>query len=391
VTISYIDQNNNPVPTPFPNPFLTATQSITATITNNTSQACNYATSINFVVDTVPQVVPLPISWTSICDDELDVLAQNGSVAFDTSSFQSTLVGNQTNVIVNYFDQQNNPLPSPLPNPFISGSQNITVVISNANNTSCKINYTIPLKVIERPIINPIGQELICSNNANFIRIIDAALVNPASSLDYSYEWSLNNSIIPNQTQYTLAINIAGSYEVTVTNSDGCKSTRTIEVTASNTATIDNIEIKDLQANNTISVFVSGLGNYVYSLDNQNFQSENTFTEVVPGFYTVYVKDLNQCGIVSEQISVLGIPSFFTPNGDGANDTWFITGINNQFNTKSIISIFDRYGKLLTQFKAYGSGWDGTSNGQTMPSDDYWYTVQLQDGRTIKGHFALKR
>jgi gliding motility-associated-like protein len=56
-----------------------------------------------------------------------------------------------------------------------------------------------------------------------------------------------------------------------------------------------------------------------------------------------------------------------------------------------VIRIFDRYGKLLKQIFPNSNGWDGTFNGQALPSDDYWYTVVLEDGREIKGHFALKR
>jgi gliding motility-associated-like protein len=35
-------------------------------------------------------------------------------------------------------------------------------------------------------------------------------------------------------------------------------------------------------------------------------------------------------------------------------------------------------------------GWDGTFNGQLMPATDYWYSIELQDGRVFSGHFALK-
>ena len=107
--------------------------------------------------------------------------------------------------------------------------------------------------------------------------------------------------------------------------------------------------------------------------------------------YTVYVKDLNKCGTRSEEVSVLGIPKFFTPNGDGYNDLWNIRGFNRNTNSKAIISVYDRYGKMLKQFNPLSQGWDGVYNGTLMPSTDYWYTVQLEDGRIVKGHFSLKR
>jgi gliding motility-associated-like protein len=64
--------------------------------------------------------------------------------------------------------------------------------------------------------------------------------------------------------------------------------------------------------------------------------------------------------------------------------------VNASFNTNSIIFIYDRYGKLITKINTNSDGWDGTFNGNPLPSDDYWYTAKLQDGRETKGHFSLK-
>ncbi|MFM2213986.1 MAG: hypothetical protein RL427_1249, partial [Bacteroidota bacterium] len=60
-------------------------------------------------------------------------------------------------------------------------------------------------------------------------------------------------------------------------------------------------------------------------------------------------------------------------------------------NAGSLIYIYDRYGKLLTQILPISAGWDGTYNDREMPSDDYWFTVEFKDGRKVNGHFALKR
>ncbi|MCT4629031.1 T9SS type B sorting domain-containing protein, partial [Winogradskyella sp.] len=112
---------------------------------------------------------------------------------------------------------------------------------------------------------------------------------------------------------------------------------------------------------------------------------------VLPGLYTVYVRDKNNCGIIEELVSVIGFPKFFTPNEDTVNDFWQVKGINNRFQANSKIYIFDRYGKLLTKLDPLSPGWDGTYNGQNMPTSDYWFKVQLQDGRTFTSHFTLKR
>ena len=89
--------------------------------------------------------------------------------------------------------------------------------------------------------------------------------------------------------------------------------------------------------------------------------------------------------------NIVGAPPYFTPNDDGYNDYWKIKGIDEQLLRNFRINIFDRYGKLLKVFSNIIEGWDGTYNGHQMPADDYWYVVNLEDGRTVKGHFALKR
>ena len=88
-------------------------------------------------------------------------------------------------------------------------------------------------------------------------------------------------------------------------------------------------------------------------------------------------------------VSVIGYPKFFTPNGDGINDTWQVEGVTFQPNSK--IYIFDKFGKLLKKIDPNGLGWDGIYNGKVLPATDYWFMVELDDGRTHRGHFSLVR
>lgn len=391
VTVTYKDQNGNALPSPLPNPFVTSSQNITARATNTTSTACYDEATIQFIVDDLPEAFPIAITLTTACDDEVNPLSQDGLFPFNTSAFQSTILGSQTGMIVNYFDANAVALPSPLPNPFITDTQTITVEVINPINTTCKATLSIPFVVKPTPRINTTGTELVCSNNPNFIKTIDAGLEDISTINDFTYQWFLDGNILTGETNYSLTVNTEGSYTVVVTNTQNCTKTRTITVTASNIATIENIVINDLSDNNSIIVNVSGSGDYEYSIDGINYQSSNTFYNVESGTYTIYVIDKNGCGIAEEDISLLGIPNYFTPNGDGYNDYWNIKGISRTYNAKTIIHIFDRYGKLLKQISPLSSGWDGTYNGKAVSSSDYWYVINLEDGRTFKGHFSLKR
>jgi gliding motility-associated-like protein len=244
--------------------------------------------------------------------------------------------------------------------------------------------------------LNTDGAEdkLVCQNDPAFYVQLDAGIQDGSPTNNYNYIWSKDGVVIPGKTGYALDVNAEGIYTVEVATFSSCSRIRTIKVTASDVAHIDSIQIADMTDINTVTINVSGLGDYEYSLDEPSgfFQDSNILTNVPAGIHEVYINDKNGCGpITHTTIAVVGLPKFFTPNNDGYNDYWNVKGINATFNPHSIIYIFDRYGKLLKQVTATSEGWDGTFNGNPMPGDDYWYTLKLEDGREAKGHFSLKR
>lgn len=389
VTVSYTDQIGNPVT--IINPFVSTTQTINVKVKNTFGKQCDYNSTIQFIVDDLPEAFPIATTLTTVCDDEVNPLSQDGLFSFNTSTFQATILGSQTGMTVNYFDANGTALSSPLPNPFTTATQTIKVEVINPINATCKAVLNIPFIVKPTPKINATGTELVCSNNPNFIKTIDAGLDDISTINDFTYQWFLDGTILTGETNYSLTVNTEGSYTVEVTNAQNCTKTRAITVTASNIATIENVSITDLSDNNSILVNVSGSGDYEYSIDGENYQISNIFYNVASGIYTVYVKDNNGCGIAEEAISLLGIPNYFTPNNDGYNDYWNIKGVSTSYNSKTTIYIFDRYGKLVKQISPLSKGWDGTFNGKNAPSSDYWYAIHLEDGRIFKGHFSLKR
>jgi gliding motility-associated-like protein len=55
------------------------------------------------------------------------------------------------------------------------------------------------------------------------------------------------------------------------------------------------------------------------------------------------------------------------------------------------IYIFDRFGKLIKEINKTNTSWDGTFDNQKLPSTDYWFVIEVSNGKIIKGHFSLKR
>ncbi|HEY6144416.1 MAG TPA: T9SS type B sorting domain-containing protein [Flavobacterium sp.] len=258
---------------------------------------------------------------------------------------------------------------------------------------SCAAIAKMEIKVLNTPNLRLNHNEVICSENNQSVQL-NAGLLSGSQS-QYSYQWSRNGQLLPINNQYYINVSLDGTYTCQVTdNITSCKSISTNTVIYSNQLTIEKIIISDLAVNNTITIIASEMENSEFSLDNPSgpFQLSNKFENVEPGFHVVYVNNKNGCGSTSKKITVIGAPPYFTPNNDGSNDTWNIIGINNKSFKNSKVVIYDRYGKILKVIpNAVNMGWDGTYNGNPLPADDYWFVINLEDGREAKGHFSLKR
>ena len=222
------------------------------------------------------------------------------------------------------------------------------------------------------------------------------------NDVDYDFEWfDSNGDIIPGETNATLVVDAPGTYSVIATNwltgcsSDPTLSTVTATVTETMPATTMSVVQSDYFSDNaTITVNVTGgSGTLLYSIDEGSFQSSNVFTGVSAGEHLVTVVDTEGCTYLTQEVTIIDYPNYFTPNGDGINDTWNISGLN-QPGAK--LYIFDRYGKLIKQLSATddSEGWDGTYNQEQLPSTDYWFSLDYMENgvaKTFKAHFTMKR
>lgn len=81
---------------------------------------------------------------------------------------------------------------------------------------------------------------------------------------------------------------------------------------------------------------------------------------------------------------VLWFPNVFTPNGDNHNDVYQVNGLNViSFN----MTIFDRWGKVITELTSMQDSWNGTKEGKPCPEGVYTFTAW---GLTIN-NVAYKR
>ncbi|MDN3493444.1 T9SS type B sorting domain-containing protein [Winogradskyella bathintestinalis] len=329
------------------------------------------------------RVNPLPIAnqpenLTS-CDNDFD-----GYVDFDLTQQNSSILGNQSssNYTVTYFNNSTdanagiNELNSDLYSGF--NTEVITARITN-NITGCFSLVDFSLLVYRKPFVD-IPDQVVCVENLPLL--VSADTFNTTDT----YLWSTN------QMSSEIEITEIGTYSVTVTSEFGCTTTRTFNVTASESATIDIVETVDFSDPNNITISISGIGNYLFILNDGEPQESNVFDNVPLGYHTVTIIDRNGCAEVTKEVLVIDAPPFFTPNGDTTNETWHIVGIETL--PGSIVYIFNRYGKLIAQLDSTSQGWDGTYNGYNLPATDYWFLADIQQGDIafeVKGHFALRR
>ncbi|AUC13958.1 hypothetical protein BTO06_01775 [Tenacibaculum sp. SZ-18] len=138
------------------------------------NECIGFGNYINLITEKVPIINPVTI--TPECDNDGD-----GLFSFDTSNIENTIIGSQTNVTVNYFDENGDSLPSPLPNPFSTHSQTIKVVVENSSsqdpNGRCSSVTTIDFIVNTVPTVTKIETQETCDIDFDGIALFDTSQI----------------------------------------------------------------------------------------------------------------------------------------------------------------------------------------------------------------------
>lgn len=245
-----------------------------------------------------------------------------------------------------------------------------TVFYAEAINNGCISTTRTPITATVFPVPEVNNETISLCENAT-IRL-------HAGITGVDYRWP-NGEI----TEF-LDINNEGIYTVTMTTSDNCTFNKTFTVAKIIAPKIANVSING----QTVTIETISQGNFLYSIDGINYQNSNIFTEVESGLHTAYVR--NNCDIDHREFIVIIAPKFFSPNNDSHNDFWNVKGM--LFYPEAKVSVFDRYGKLITQLSHANPFWDGTLKGKLLPATDYWYVLKINESLPeVKGHFSLIR
>ncbi|WP_092983014.1 T9SS type B sorting domain-containing protein [Robiginitalea myxolifaciens] len=323
-----------------------------------------------------------------------DVSACGANNTFNLASKDPEVLGSQnaSDYRISYHNslldaqQGRNPLDQTLN--LSPGTQTIYVRMTSVENPDCfDATQSFQLEAVQAPLMDFPEEAFICAQGGSaFI-----GLSQPESGVTYSWDTG--------ETSPGITVTAAGTYSLTATRSGSasdCELIRTVVVSESVAPAIGQIQVDDLQANNTITVVPAVAGDFRYALNGGAFQSDPVFHGVPPGEHQLSMQDALGCGEITETITVVGFPLFFTPNGDVYNQQWEVFGMETL--TDPILSIFDRYGKLLVQLNPNTASWDGNYNGRPMPATDYWFRLEYTDSsgqrveaRFLNAHFSLRR
>ena len=363
----------------------------TQNIQNSGQYRVVVATSVESIVSDV-QVGFNEVPITGVLTDE--TFCHEVDMTFDLNSKNAEALGemNSEDFVISYHSTQTDADAGihPLEKQYVlaGGSETIYVRTTSLANPDCyDASQSFVLNAIETPVLTFEGQVVFCEAAGSLE--IGEMQPNP----NYTYQWSTGA-----QTP-SIMVTEAGDYTLTVTHqSNGvtCKASRTISVEISNMPQISSVDIDDMSVNNTVTINTESNGMYEFSLDGVDFQTSNVFEGVPPGVHTVSMRDPYGCGVVEEDIVVVGYLAIFSPNGDVLNETWQVEGLSTL--NSPIVTIYDRYGKLIKQMNEFDAGWDGSFQGKPLPSTDYWFKLSYVDAdgnrtyaKYLQSHFSLRR
>lgn len=325
-----------------------------------------------------------PITDVTLCQEDLP---------FNLNTKNGEALGSQSesNFIISYHatpaDAVNNASSLSMQYSPAVGTTTVYIRTTSVKNPKCfDVSEEFDFTIIETPISTVDTEVFLCEGTTSET----IGETNPNAG--YSYNWQSG------ETTPTIQVFSAGTYVLNISYTNlgiTCVNTIFVEVIVGQTPSISTIIIEDFNANNKVTIETDINGDFEYQIDGAPVQDSNVFTDVSAGAHTVSIIDKNGCGFVTEDIVVVGFDNYFTPNGDGVNDTWQIKGMESL--QQPVVHIFDRYGKLLKQLKANES-WNGTYGGRLLPESDYWFKLKyintvgdMITAKHISSHFTLKR
>ncbi|MUU77036.1 T9SS type B sorting domain-containing protein [Winogradskyella endarachnes] len=261
-----------------------------------------------------------------------------------------------------------------------------TVYVRDAEGCESQWNITFPESVT---ILPEIIIENICEDNTqgNVVTVMVDESITDLTQLDYS----LNGGPYQESDKF-INVPVGTDYFIEVRHTNGCvQTTELFDIEATDPITLT---LEEGELNEFIAVAAGGEGGYQFTMNGEDYGTQNSYIITESGTYEVIVTDSAGCYAIASielEFEDICIPNWFTPDGDGNYDTWAPGCTENYPNLT--FDIFDRYGRKIAEYHV-GEAWDGKYKGRELPTGDYWFVVKTNDSTHDKdfvGHFTLYR
>ncbi|MBV9989485.1 MAG: gliding motility-associated C-terminal domain-containing protein [Chitinophagaceae bacterium] len=187
-------------------------------------------------------------------------------------------------------------------------------------------------------------------------------------------------------------------YKVVVTNQYGCKDSAQVILNVWKKPTVNAGPDQRIFEDESTSLHGSVGGTSVdYSWTPVVYMTNsNSLTPVVrpPDNFTYTLTGTSElgCGVATDDVVIkvykkIKPPNAFSPNGDGVNDTWVISGLDTY--PESLVRVFDRGGHIVFQSVSTEKIWDGTYKGKPVPVATYYYTINPGTGQPAMSGWVL--
>ena len=247
----------------------------------------------------------------------------------------------------------------------------VTVTDANGCDTTASVSITEP---------PPLNASITASTDASCNGVCDGSAIaaSTGGTPPYTYLWCNG------ETGSTATGLCSGTCTVTVTDSNGCPNTPSVTITEPLpiTLVLSSTDATCKSTDGAVSVTASnGVAPYTYSWSNG--ANTKDVSGLSAGSYTVIVTDASGCDntesvVITMGECVISIPTAFTPNGNGINDTWVIENIDQY--PDCIVKVFNRWGDIVFSSKGYETQWNGKYLGIKLPTAVYYYVIENIDG-----------
>lgn len=209
----------------------------------------------------------------------------------------------------------------------------------------------------------------------------------------YTFNWDDPNS----QTSPTAVNLAAGSFTLTVLDANSCVLSTNVLISNSDSLIV-NVDVThqtcEGQADGSIITFISQ-GNSPFNYLWSTGDTTSYLNNLIAGEYMLNVSDSLDCSamliipIETDNQNCIVIPTAISPNGDGSNDSWIISGT--ELNINVSVEIYNRWGGLLYANDDYQNDWKGTYQEKPLSAGVYYFIVKISEEKVYTGSLTILR